>query len=282
MSDEEILYPDTPFSLVNSLVILGRRGSESHGTYIPSTDPDSIDDRDLMGICIPPVDYYLGMKRWQNAEAIKGPWDVVLYEFHKFIDLLKKQNPNVIGLLWLLPEDYLILTPVGKTLVEMRHLFRHRTAAYKSFQGYASSQLKKMQGGAFAGYMGDKRKRLVEKHGYDTKNAAHLIRLLHMGKEYLETGILNVRRTWDVELLIDVKKGKWTLAQVQDYAREQFAACERACNESPLPDELDHEAIDELVVHAVCDHLHVRQGPAPEDIAVATINALADALGKRR
>lgn len=37
----------------------------------------------------------------------------------------------------------------------------------------------------FSGYMGEKRKAMVRKYQYDVKNAAHLIRLLRMGAEFL-------------------------------------------------------------------------------------------------
>lgn len=46
----------------------------------------------------------------------------------------------------------------------------------------------------FSGYMGEKRKAMVRKYQYDVKNAAHLIRLLRMGTEFLTTGELQVYR----------------------------------------------------------------------------------------
>lgn len=143
-----IVYPSTPFPLDESLILLGRRGSEAHGLYIPSGAHNGFDDRDLMGIVIPPEEYYLGLKQWDVAEAINGPWDVVLYELRKFTRLLMKQNPNVLQLLWLEDEDYL---PVphrqrfhGLSLVRSRLLFRHERHARNSFCGYAEAQLKRM------------------------------------------------------------------------------------------------------------------------------------------
>lgn len=171
-SDEPILYPTTPFPLEPSLVLLGRRGSEAHGTHIAPSDPNGIDDRDLMGVCIPPAEWVLGLREWEGAESIKGVWDVVLYSFRKFVGLLTKQNPNVIGMLWLEEEDYLHLSYVGRELIAHRDLFRSRADAYASFAGYASDQLRKMSTGAFRGYMGARRKQLVEKYGYDCHDDA--------------------------------------------------------------------------------------------------------------
>lgn len=251
MDDDAIQFPDTPFPLAESLILLGRRGSESHGTFIPSTDPNSIDDRDLMGICIPPARYYLGLSQWQGTESIKGCWDVVLYEFRKFVGLLMKQNPNVVGMLWLEPEDYLHVSPEGQALIDNRNLFRCRESAHASFAGYAYSQLKKMNGGVFRGYMGARRKELVARVGYDAKNAAHLIRLLHMGQEFQETGELRVRRTWDREMLIAIKRGEWPLQRVKDYADERFASLRASKRESALPEAIDERAIEEIVMAAL-------------------------------
>jgi uncharacterized protein len=251
INDDEIQYPDTPFPLHESLVLLGRRGSESHGTFVPSTDPDSIDDRDLMGVCIPPAPWLLGVRQWEGAESIKGVWDVVLYDYRKFVRLLTKQNPNVIGMLWLEPEDYLQVGPAGQTLIDQRLALRCRDAAYESFSGYAYSQLKKMNGGVFRGYMGDKRKKLVERIGYDAKNAAHLVRLLHMGSEYQRTGELQVRRTWDREMLVEIKTGKWPLEKVKAYAESKFADMRAAYNESVLPEACNKFVIEQVLMSAL-------------------------------
>ena len=72
------------------------------------------------------------------------------------------------------------------------------------------------------GYMGDKRKKLVLQFGYDTKNAAHLIRLLKMCKEFLNTGVMNVDRSRDQEELLGIKKGGWKLEDVKQYASDLF------------------------------------------------------------
>ena len=240
-------WPDTPFPLGPHLILAGKRGSEAHGTYIPPTDPNGIDDRDVMGIAIPPRKYYLGLSRWTDAESIKGVWDVVLYDIQKYIALLVKQNPNVLSLLWLLPEDYYYRSPLGDRLIENRELFASR-ACYKSFCGYANGQLSRMIHISHRGYLGAKRKALVEKHGYDTKNAAHLVRLLHMGKEFLATGVMNVRRTWDVEMILEIKQGKWGIQRVYDYAAKLFQETREAEKNSPLPPRLNMRAIDDLVV----------------------------------
>lgn len=264
LKSSNIEYPDTPFELWRHLLILGRRGSEAHGTFIPSTDPKSIDDRDLYGVVIPPTRYYLGLSKWDHAESIKGVWDVVLDEFRKFASLAKKQNPNVLQTLWLQEEDYLYIHPLGHLLINNRHLFRSRSAAYHSFTGYAHGQLKRMTHfQKYEGYMGDKRKKLVQEFGFDVKNAAHLIRLLHMGYEYLRDGILHVRRTWDRPMIMNIKQGGWTLDEIQSEADKYFEMCKKEVDRSPLPEEPDHEAIEKLTIKIIQDFLG-RSYPAPD------------------
>lgn len=63
----------------------------------------------------------------------------------------------------------------------------------------------------------EKRSELEEKFGYDTKHASHLVRLLRMGAEALETGKLVVRRPDAAELLA-IRNGAWTYEEVVEYA----------------------------------------------------------------
>jgi predicted nucleotidyltransferase len=61
------------------------------------------------------------------------------------------------------------------------------------------------------------RSELEEQFGYDTKHAAHLVRLLRMGAEALETGKLNVFRH-DATELLSIRHGAWTYEEVVEYA----------------------------------------------------------------
>jgi hypothetical protein len=100
----------------------------------------------------------------------------------------------------------------------------------------------------FSGYMGEKRKAMVRKYQYDVKNAAHLIRLLRMGIEFLETGQLQVFRTSDAEELKRIKRGGWTLDQVKAQAEALFGRIDEARARSPLPPRPDEAAANELLM----------------------------------
>ncbi len=277
------VFPKTPFPIESSLILLGRRGSEAHGTYLPPEEKDGIDDRDLMGLCIPPEEMVLGTggweggPRWECSEEINGVWDVVLYDVRKFVRLLCKQNPNALSLLWLEPEDYLQMSEEGRRLVAARDLFRARDAAYEAFVGYTKSQMEKMTSGAFKGYMGAKRKALVEKYGFDLKNAAHAVRLLHMGCEYQKSGRLTVRRVWDRQMLIEIKRGEWTLSMIKEHVADRLHSMEAARAESVLPLAIDMQKVEELVVSLMRSHLG-RGRRAQQDWQATMLRAIADDL----
>jgi hypothetical protein len=261
--------------LPEGLISLCWRGSVAHGMYVPKGDPDSIDDKDVMGVYIGPIEHYLGFGRDDVYEQWEGEWDCVFYELRKFIGLLLNCNPNVLSLLWLKPNAIIYESEIGARLRKHRDLFVTRKA-YHSFSGYAHAQFKKMISfnqeaqvlmqqledeltsfgidpesadaghslrtvddqpfvGATTqmmevvkryrgerrryysgGYMGQKRRELVRRVGYDAKNAAHLIRLLRMGIEFLTEGTIHVERQ-DAPELLSIKRGDWPLGSVKAY-----------------------------------------------------------------
>ena len=297
------------FGFYESVICLGYVGSHSHGTYVPPSDPDAIDDVDLMGVLVPPRRYTIGLSTFEHWTLQRDELDVVCYDFRKFVRLLLKGNPNVLGLLWLRDEDYLVRTKAFEMLQAERHLFAAKSV-YASFAGYASGQLHRMTAYSpeiqkeidalqssleaagwhlqdvmdnrsvpmpkgithdeanakasrlrhlrakyHAAYMGEKRRGLVVKHGYDTKNAAHLIRLLLMCGEFLETGDLNVYRTHDASMLMAIKRGEWALEDVKARAELLFADVKVKRDASGLPDEPDFAAISEIVEEITLDAL---------------------------
>jgi len=151
--------------------------------------------------------------------------------------------------LWLEHEHYLNVTDAGGLLLDNRHIFVGKHV-YHSFTGYAYDQLKRMTTFSFKGYMGEKRKRLVEKFGYDTKNAAHLIRLLRMGTEFLSDGVLHVKRH-DAQELLEIKRGEWTLDQVKSEAEKLFVLADKAFEQSKLPEKPDMERVNKLCVDVI-------------------------------
>lgn len=241
-----LLHP----ALQENNIMMVWRGSVAHGTYVPNDDPLSIDDKDLIGITIPPMDFYTGLREFGSRgtqEVQVDPWDIVVYEHRKAVRLLAKGNPNMLAMLWTPPEYITYITSAGEVLLASRHLFATK-AAFPAFKGYAQSQLKKMERGEYRGYMGEKRKALVDQFGYDTKNASHLIRILRQGIGFMRTGELEVYRS-DAEELLAIKRGFYSFDEVRAIASELDARLLKAGEESPLPESPDGEAINKLAVH---------------------------------
>lgn len=241
--------------LPGGTILAGYVGSISHGTYRPSTEPNSIDDKDVMGVHIAPISEYFGMRRPERKQQIEykqGEWDVVVYEIVKMFSLWTAGNPNVLSLLWINDQFYVRKSDVGEEILRNRNLFSSKQV-YHSFSGYAYGQLKKMEHLAFEGYMGEKRKRLVEKFGYDTKNASHLIRILRMAVEFLSEGELRVFRE-DAPQLVEIKNGAWGLDRVKAESDRLFKLAEEAYLHSKLPSKPDEEKINSLLTSILMEH----------------------------
>lgn len=54
--------------LPKGLTFLGYRGSHSHGTYVPPSNQDGVDDVDLLGVFVAPVEHYLGFGKADTYE----------------------------------------------------------------------------------------------------------------------------------------------------------------------------------------------------------------------
>lgn len=92
-----------------------------------------------------------------------------------------------------------------------------------------------------------KRAVLEEKHGYDTKHAMHLCRLLKMGVEILSKGEVLVRRP-DADWLKGVRNGALSYHELLDWVRQAEQELSRAEANSPLPEEPDRKWAEGLVV----------------------------------
>ena len=97
-----------------------------------------------------------------------------------------------------------------------------------------------------------KRAALEEKHGFDTKHAMHLVRLLRMCREILATGEVIVKRP-DREELLAIRNGAWTYEKLVEWAEEEDRALEGLYRTSKLPNSPDREALDRLCVELVRD-----------------------------
>jgi hypothetical protein len=286
MSEFKRSYPDL-FQTWQDPIVCMLRGSHTHGTYVPPENELGFDDVDLFGVYIDRrQETYFGcqLSPWSGTDKKIDCLDLASYCLQHYFSLALNCNPNVMSALWTDPGFYLGHSFIWDGVVGNRNLFSSKLAFY-SFGGYAFSQLKRMKSakndiaecgcsGKFheeclvnasrgrgstkryaTGFMGAKRKSLVEKFGYDTKNAAHCVRLLRMGTEFLRTGELVVERP-DASELIDIKKGLFSMDQVIALADAEMAKLEAAKDESKLPEAPDRDQANALCVDIVREYVN--------------------------
>ena len=136
------LYKGSHSWVPNNTILLVRHGSRCYGTNTPESDTD------IKGVCIAPVDNYLGLEApFEQAEfkSEEHNTEGVVYELRKFLRLAAECNPNIIEILFVSDEDVLFITPLGQMLRDNRDMFLSKRARH-TFAGYAQSQLKRIKG----------------------------------------------------------------------------------------------------------------------------------------
>jgi uncharacterized protein len=102
-----------------------------------------------------------------------------------------------------------------------------------------------------------KRAPLEEKFGWDTKHGSHLVRLLRMGKEILETGKVNVDRTnIDAEELKAIRAGSMKYEEVEQYANDMDKQLDVLYETSTLQKSPQIEKIDLLCTEIIEEYFN--------------------------
>lgn len=94
------------------------------------------------------------------------------------------------------------------------------------------------------------RAELERKYGFDGKHGSHLVRLIKMCREVLETGVLNIYRP-DAEELLDIRRGKWTYDELMEFVDREEKVIEELYPKSTLPHSPNREKIDALCIDLV-------------------------------
>ena len=223
--------------LGTTLIVLARGGSHAYGTAVEGSDLD------LRGIFAWDLERLL--RFMGTNETLTSKPDITLHDLRKFGRLAVQGNPGILELLFTEGSDILFSRPAWEELRAIRHEFLSQNVA-RTFCGYAVAQLNKCLNGRATGGRGPGRQTMIEKHGYDTKNAMHLVRVLRSGLEILQTGHLQVRRP-DAEELLTIRNGAWSQQEVVTYARHMLAKMEQARKTTDLP-EVPLPAVEDCVV----------------------------------
>lgn len=146
------------FDLFKHTILLTRAGSRAYGMHTPNSDLD------VKGVAIPPVEYTLGLDRFEQADKASHFQDerflglltddektIVqgsklegsIYDLKKFLNLALDNNPNMLDALFCDDKDVLLATDEGKLLRANRDGFLSAKCKF-TFSGYAISQAKRI------------------------------------------------------------------------------------------------------------------------------------------
>lgn len=254
----------------DGMILRVQVGSGVHGISMDGGN----DDRDEMGICLEPPAFVTGLARvpngivgeqpsvefeqyerhtaWDRPGGIRersgaGDLDVIVYSARKWCRLALAGNPTVLIPLFVPDNETMVRSTEGCELVDNAERFVSKLAAER-FIGYLKSQRDAMTGeqGAHTN-----RPELVAIHGYDTKFAAHALRLGIQGVELLTQGRMHLPMLDEHgRYLISVRRGEISLnavlAQINGYERQLIDLSESAS----VPDQPDRAWVDDWLHRA--------------------------------
>ena len=236
--------------LIENSILVGTVGSKAHGLNLAGTD-----DHDLMGVFIEPPEFLLGLDgletvvRRTKPEGVRsehGDYDIVLHGLRKFCRLAANGNPTVLMLLFLPPPSLTVLRKRGVALQQMHRAFASKRAV-RAFLGYMTAQKERLVGQR--GQMRVTRQDLIDKHGYDTKYAMHVLRLAKQGFEFATTGRMTLPMPEADRLeVMRVRRGEFSLDDTLGLIRNAELRLEEANRSCTLPDQADKAAINEFMV----------------------------------
>lgn len=110
-------------------------GSRAYGTHTPESDTD------LKGVFVQPRDGFYGLERVEQINNETN--DIAFYEVGRFAELLAKNNPNLLEMLFT-PEDCVVFRhPLMERFTPGMVLSR---LCCEAFAGYAMTQIRKARG----------------------------------------------------------------------------------------------------------------------------------------
>ena len=261
LQEASVIHP--PKFLIANTHYLTQMGSVACGTSGESSDVD------VYGFCIPQKESVfphlageiLGFGRqiqrfeqWSEHHIVHPDklgitYDCTVFSIVKQFQLCMENNPNMIDSLFTPRRCVLHSTQVGELVRENRKLFLHKGCWHK-FKGCAYSQMHKIKGKVNAS--NPARADSIEKYGYDIKFAYHVVRLLGECEQILVERDLDLER--NREQLKSIRRGEWTLEQVEKWFEEKERTLETIYATSTLPHSPDEEHIKTLLLN--CLEIH--------------------------
>lgn len=237
--------------LKNRAVLGAIVGSRAVGLALEGSD-----DRDEMWVCLPKREEILGFAtdewtivkrdRAEGERSQPGDTDRVYHSMKKWVRLVMKGNPTVLMPVFVKDEELLKISEFGKML---RSLGSYAICKqfYYPYNGYMISQWERLKGER--GQMRVNRPELVEKYGYDTKYAYHVIRLGLEGIELLSIGTIEIPyQGFTKTMLMSVREGKYSFEQFGELYQWVKNELDKAYEKSELKERADEKVIEATVM----------------------------------
>ena len=178
-------------------------------------------------------------------------YDIALHTIVKYFALCRDNNPNMIDSLFVPARCIVHMSDVGSIMRENRRMFLHK-GIQKRLVGYAYSQLNKLK--TKKPDKGSKRYDMVQEHGYDVKFAYHVVRLVQQAEMVLTTGDLVLDEEGNRELMKSVRRGEWTLDEIEEWFKRRSAELETLYIDSDLQYKPDDDKLKELLFQCLEAH----------------------------
>jgi hypothetical protein len=243
-------------------------GSTAHGTAVN----DGLEDLDLMAVVIEqpatmlgfsPADTWTTRTKPMGVRSEAGDTDWVGYGLRKYLHLALKGNPSILLALFVTEEHIRRITREGHALRALAPRIVSKLA-YAPFRGYMHQQRERLLG--TRGQKNVTRPELVAAYGYDTKYAAHILRLGLQGEELLLRGRISLpMREPERSQIVRVRTGGFTLEQ----ALELIAAAEQRLDAahalSVLPDKPDTAYVEQWMLNTYAEHWDLHRATTPTE-----------------
>jgi predicted nucleotidyltransferase len=276
-----------PHWLADNTQYLTIMGSESYGCSSGSSDID------LYGFCIPPRNVVfphlagevLGFGRQvqrfeqfqqhhiREKDGDAKEYDISIYSIVKYFQLLMENNPNMLDSIFTPRRCVIHTTAIGELVRSNRRLFLHKGAMFK-LRGYAFAQMAKIKNKTNSS--NPRRAADIENFQFDTKFAYHVVRLCLQCEQILATGDLNLER--DREIYKSIRRGEWTLEQIESWFEEKEKSLETLYANSKLPHGPDEDKIKTLLLECLESHYGSLTDAVKVDVSVETLISDMEAI----
>lgn len=180
----------------------------------------------------------------KDPDGKNREYDITIYSIIKYFDLCADSNPNMLDSLFVPDRCIVTSDNAAKILRNNKKIFLNK-GAFHRFKGYAYQQMKNIQNKNPVG----KRVELVEKFGYDTKFAYHVVRLVNECECILLKEDLDIEETRDQ--LKMVRNGEWTLEQLKKWFEDKEKSLDELYKNSKLRFAPDYVKLTELLYNCL-------------------------------